>query len=371
MLIALCLFKYFPYGGLQRDFLAIGKELYKRGHQIRVYTRSWQGDKPSEFDIIEVPVRALTNHSANVKYYEWVKKHLDKNPVDKVVGFNKMPGLDFYYAADVCYAEKVIIEKKSFLYKLSKRYHQFIHYESEIFKPGSLTKILALTKRQIRDYQKHYRTESSRFYLLPPGISKDRKYQNLPSNSKNNICQNLHLDLESFLCLQIGSDFYRKGVDRSIIAISSLPENIKARVNLIVIGQDNPQEFIRLAKKLHIENQVHFFYGRDDIPQFIAGCNLLLHPARSESAGIVILEALIGGLPEIVTSECGYSTYVAAAKSGIVLKNPFKQDSFNKKLLEALTTQNLNEWKSNACNWADNHDMYSLPFEASTIIEEL
>lgn len=106
MLIALCLFKYFPYGGLQRDFLAIGKELYKRGHQIRVYTRSWQGDKPSEFDIIEVPVRALTNHSANVKYYEWVKTHLVSHPVDKVVGFNRMPGLDFYYDADVCYAEK-------------------------------------------------------------------------------------------------------------------------------------------------------------------------------------------------------------------------------------------------------------------------
>ena len=121
MLIALCLFKYFPYGGLQRDFLAIGKELYKRGHQIRVYTRSWQGDKPGEFDIIEVPVRALTNHSANIKYYEWVKKHLAAHPVDKVVGFNRMPGLDFYYDADVCYAEKLEQEKRSFIYRISGR----------------------------------------------------------------------------------------------------------------------------------------------------------------------------------------------------------------------------------------------------------
>ena len=133
MLIALCLFKYFPYGGLQRDFLAIGKELYKRGHQIRVYTRSWQGDKTSEFDIIEVPVRALTNHSANVKYYEWVKKHLASHPVDKVVGFNRMPGLDFYYDADVCYAEKIEQEQRSFFYRISGRCKHYLEYEKAVF----------------------------------------------------------------------------------------------------------------------------------------------------------------------------------------------------------------------------------------------
>lgn len=38
-------------------------------------------------------------------------KHLREHPVDRVVGFNKMPGLDVYYAADVCYAEKVAQEK--------------------------------------------------------------------------------------------------------------------------------------------------------------------------------------------------------------------------------------------------------------------
>ena len=169
MLIALCLFKFFPYGGLQRDFLAIGKELYKRGHQIRVYTRSWQGDKPSEFNIIEVPVRALTNHSANVKYYEWVKKHLTSHPVDKVVGFNRMPGLDFYYDADVCYAEKIEQEQKSFFYRISGRCKHYLEYEKAVFEKGAKTKILLLSRVQQTYFQKHYQTESERFYLLPPG----------------------------------------------------------------------------------------------------------------------------------------------------------------------------------------------------------
>ena len=44
MKLALCLFKYFPYGGLQRNFLAIAQELIARGHELTVYTGSWGGN---------------------------------------------------------------------------------------------------------------------------------------------------------------------------------------------------------------------------------------------------------------------------------------------------------------------------------------
>ncbi len=368
MLIALCLFKYFPYGGLQRDFLAIGKELYKRGHQIRVYTRSWQGDKPSEFDIIEVPVRALTNHSANVKYYEWVKKHLASHPVDKVVGFNRMPGLDFYYDADVCYAEKIEQEQRGFFYRISGRCKHYLEYEKAVFEKGTKTKILLLSRVQQTYFQKHYQTESERFFLLPPGISPSRKYQNAPSGAREKICKELDIPISSFLLLQIGSDFSRKGVDRSIEALASLPEDIRQKTHFIVIGQDNPNNFIKLSKKLKVDTNVHFLLGRNDIPYFIAGCDILLHPARSENTGTVILEALVGGLPEIVSRECGYSQYVNIANTGYVIEKPFSQENYTIKLKQALENKKLETWSRNACFYADNNDLYSLIEKAANII---
>ena len=70
MKLALCLYNYFPYGGLQRDFLRIAEVLYKRGHQIRTYTRKWDApEKPNWMDIVIVPVSGITNHSQNVKYF--------------------------------------------------------------------------------------------------------------------------------------------------------------------------------------------------------------------------------------------------------------------------------------------------------------
>lgn len=368
MLIALCLFKYFPYGGLQRDFLAIGKELYKRGHHIRVYTRSWQGDKPSEFNIIEVPVHALTNHSANVKYYKWVEKHLASHPVDKVVGFNRMPGLDFYYDADVCYAEKIEQEQRGFFYRISGRCKHYLEYEKAVFEKGTKTKILLLSRVQQTYFQKHYQTESERFYLLPPGISLSRKYQNAPAGAREKICKELDISTSSFLLLQIGSDFSRKGVDRSIEALASLPEDRRQKTHLIIIGQDNPNKFIKLANQLKIDKNVHFLLGRDDVPYFIAGCDLLLHPARSENTGTVILEALVGGLPEISTAECGYAFYIERAQTGIVLGSPFNQKEFNNYLAQALDTSLLQRWETNAKLFADSNNLMRLVNEACNLI---
>ena len=56
MKLALCLYKYFPYGGLQRDFLRILKECCSRGHKVHVYTAEWQGEQPQGVELTSFPV---------------------------------------------------------------------------------------------------------------------------------------------------------------------------------------------------------------------------------------------------------------------------------------------------------------------------
>ncbi len=169
MIVAFCLYKYFPFGGLQRDFMRIAQTVAARGHHVRVYTQSWEGECPDVFELIKVPVKSHTNHGRNAEYFAWVQKHLREHPVDKVVGFNKMPGLDVYYAADVCYAEKVA-QEKGFFYRLTSRYRHYAAFERATFEQGKPTQLLMLTDKQIADFQKHYQTEAERFHILPPGI---------------------------------------------------------------------------------------------------------------------------------------------------------------------------------------------------------
>ena len=97
MQLAFVLYKYFPFGGLQRDFMRIALECQQRGHQIRVYTLIWEGDVPPGFEVLVAPVKAFFNHRRNEKLTAWMQADLAKRPVDRLIGFNKMPGLDVYY----------------------------------------------------------------------------------------------------------------------------------------------------------------------------------------------------------------------------------------------------------------------------------
>ena len=368
MNIAFCLYKYFPYGGLQRDFLRVALTVAARGHHVQVFTQSWQGERPEGLEIILVPVTARTNHGKNEQYYQWVQNYLSQHPVDRIVGFNKMPGLDVYYAADVCYAEKVAREK-GFFYKLTRRYRHYSAFEKATFQQGSGTTLLMLTDKQIGDFKQHYHTESQRFRILPPGIYPDRKYSLQPENSRQIVREKNGIGLDQFLLLQVGSDFKRKGVPRSLQALASLPETIRHRTQLMVVGQDKADRYRAQARQLGIEEQVQFFSGRDDVAELMSAADLLLHPAVQEAAGIVLLEAVVAGLPVLTTEVCGYAGYISAAQCGVVIPEPFVQDNLNTALLDALqNNEQRSRWAENARHFADTEDLYSLADKAADII---
>ncbi|MDX4946864.1 glycosyltransferase family 4 protein [Providencia manganoxydans] len=367
MKIAFCLYKFFPYGGLQRDFLHIAKECLKRNYRVLVYTMSWDGEIPDGIEFIKVPKKGLTNHTQNKKYAEWVYNDLLSQNVDCVFGFNKMPNLDIYYAADVCFAAK----KRSILTKLLPRYKHYIQFEKAVFSPESRTRLLMLTENQIINFKYFYHTQKERFILLPPGITLDRKWSKQSDElkeifkSKNKLAQNQKI------IVQIGSDYYRKGVDRSLIAIASLPEGIKKNIVYYVIGRDKIGKFKALAEKLNIQDQVHFLGARDDINLFLAAADLLLHPARQEAAGIVLIEAIVAGVPLIATDVCGYAPYIKKAHCGNVLVSPFSQIKFNLELNKVLiNSASLEKMKKNAISFSNNNDLYSLPSRVVDYIEE-
>ena len=58
--------------------------------------------------------------------------------------------------------------------------------------------------------------------------------------------------------------------------------------------------------------------------------------ARQENTGTVLLEALVAGLPLLVTEVCGYAHHVLDAECGLVSPEPFDQQTFNGQLAQML-----------------------------------
>lgn len=370
MKLAFCLFNYFPYGGLQRDFLRIARACHSRGHEIHVFTMQWEGEHEPDFKLHLIPVNRWQNHTRSRVFAAKVKSYLAKTHYDLVIGFNKMPHLDMYYAADVCYQSRVH-EQRGYFYRCLPRYRQWMALEKAVFAYGKATEIMLISAKQQTDYVRYYQTEIERFHLLPPGIAKDRIAPANANEIRLALRQAFHLADEHFLLLMVGSGFKTKGVDRAIKALSTLPAAIKNRSHLFVIGQDHPAPFIDLAKQYQVDDRIHFLGGRSDVPAFLLAADILLHPAYHENTGTVLLEAIVAGLPVLTVDACGYAHYVNDARAGMVLSSPFQQEALNDALEKMLLSPEKAAWQQNGLAFAKKADLYSLPEKAADLIENI
>lgn len=367
--LSFLIYSYHPYGGQQRDFLRVVEQCVQRGHQVNVYTMKWQGEQPKGVNITVLPVSALFNHTLYRRFTALAQKALAKNPADVVVGFNKMPGLDVYFAADPCFAERALNHRASY-YRFTPRFRHFMDYENAVFGARSKTRALILSPLQRQQFSKHYPGCEARLYDLPPGINKDRRAPANAAQIREQLRQEFALSEQDHLVLHVGSGFVVKGVDRSLRAIASLPADILARTTYMVVGQDKPARFKSMAFSLGINDRVMFLGGRDDVPRFLLAADLLLHPAYSESAGYVLLEATVAGLPVLTTDTCGYAFHIEQAESGEVCTSPFDQQNLNQRLLKMLISPQRQQWSENGLHYADTADLYSMPETAASLIEQ-
>lgn len=369
MQIAFCLFKYFPFGGLERDCLQIAEACLSRGHKVDIYTMAWQGDIPKNIKVTIIPASGFTNHSQRENFVKNVKPFLQETDYNFVVGFNKMPFLDIYYAADPCYAIKAA--QRNFLYRLIRRCKSNLEMEQAVFGKDSHTHIFSISHQQQDFYRNHYGTDLSRFHFLSPGISKDRIFRGDNCLIRNKIRKEFSIKSDSNILLMVGSGYKRKGVDRSILALASLPPDIRHKTYLLIAGDGNVKPFKRLARRAGIVERVHFPGGRDDIPQLLAAADILLHPAYHENTGTVLIEALAAGLPVIVTGVCGYSFHIKNADAGKIIPSPYKQEIFNNILLSMLTSKTKEEWRNNGKEYVSRMDIFKMPEKAADIIENI
>jgi UDP-glucose:(heptosyl)LPS alpha-1,3-glucosyltransferase len=362
------IYNYFPYGGQQRDFLRISSEILARGYDVDVYTMSWTGEIPKGMNIILVPKNGYSRLSRYRNFTKWIQTNNVNKANTVAIGFNKMPELDIYFAADPCFLMKAMTQRGAY-YKYTPRYRHFRDYELSVFGPQSQTQVLILTPQQGDDFAKYYPECRSRLHLLPAGISEDRKVLTRNRQRGQHIRDALNLTDDSQLILQLGSGFKVKGVDRSLKAIASLCPEKMSNCHYLLIGEDRGTQFVRLAKRLGISERVSVWPGRDDVPDILQAADLLLHPAYSESAGYVLLEATIAGLPVLTTASCGYAFHIERANSGEVSPLPFRQQDLNYRLSDMLGNLVKSNWSINGLEYGHAEDLYSMVRAAADKID--
>lgn len=370
MKIAFCLYKYFPYGGLQNYFLKIWEECRRRGHETQVFAREWEGAKPEDLNLNLISVRALTNSGKNINFVKKLRPILEKENFNVIVGFNKIPGLDVYVQADVCYRAHYKNQKIKFLIG-PKRYRHFFNYEAAVFGSSSPTHILLLSEGEMRKFIKYYGTCEKRFTLLPPPCDKNR----LPPPNLNETRKHLRklwkIKDNEHLILFVGSNFKSKGLNRLLRGFQSLPERIRRNSYVYVIGKDRSTRRQISARFLGFSPRIKFLGARSNLLDFYLAGDLLVHPASLENTGTVIFEAVTAGLPVLATENCGYSTYIEKSRAGKIIPSPYSQKEFVGLLMEMITSPERSTWSKNGLEFGTRLPAQQMHEKAMDVIEEI
>jgi len=315
--LAFCLYCVTPFGGLERNCIELALAARRRGHQVSLFTRRFEGARPEGIEVHELPVGAWTNIGRDRAFAGAVRGALERARPDVVVGFNKLPDLDVYYAADPCAAATRGWPSPLALPNRRQR----AAWERALFGRGAATECLVLSERERQRYREHYGTEDERLHVLPPGLRAEFLADG--PQAAADMRAELGLPRDALVVLAVGSDFARKGLDRTLDALAVLPDEMRARTGLVVVGSGRPARFRSRARALGLEERVRFTGGRADVLDCYRAADLLVHPAREENTGSVLLEALSQGVPVVCSSACGFASEIERSRAGRVLDTPF------------------------------------------------
>jgi len=343
----------FPGGGLQRDCVDIARGVRQLGHDVTIFTMRKRGEFADELPLHILTTSSFTNHQRQRSFSD--KFLAASDDFDLRVGFDKLEGLDVLYCSDPSMQARV---DRNPILTLLPRYRQFIRLEKESFSQHEKTKILLLSEIQRDEYRVAWATEPSRLTVLPPTISRGRRRPEFRADgTRTRMRTQLDFSERDWVWLVICVQPRIKGLDRTIRALQQFDD-----ARLMIVGLDEAvyrsKDMVKLAHRLDVANRISWLGHREDIPELMAAADLLVHPARYDTTGTVILEGIVNGLPVITTSACGYARHVTAADAGVVLSEPFSAQSFGKALELARDPARAAGWSASAVRYGDNPELY-------------
>ena len=191
---------------------------------------------------------------------------------------------------------------------------------------GHLRDIMNLSRQAIADVNCHQRllavSEATRDWYQQRGVDSQRLHvlyngvdleQFSPQPTDGTLAQELGLPVDTQILGGIGQIGLRKGWEVLLKAMTQVRKQFP-QVHLAIVGErhsqkqeviDYQEQLIELARQPQLQGSIHFLGRRSDVAGLLRQWKILVHSARQEPLGRVLLEAAASGCPVVATEVGG------------------------------------------------------------------
>ena len=189
---------------------------------------------------------------------------------------------------------------------------------------GCSDAILASCADEAAQLVRLYDADPDRIELVPPGV--DHAFFSPGSRAGARSAIGLDAHVDGPVLLVVGRIQPLKGVDVAVRALAALDE--PDAVLVVVGGPSGPdgtselERVHKLAADLGVEHRVRFVEPRPHhlLSSYYRAADVVLVPSRSESFGLVALEAAACGVPVVATAVGGLRTLVDHGRTGFLVE---------------------------------------------------
>ena len=331
MKIAMFTNNYKPYvGGVPISIEHLAEALRAQGHQVYIFAPSYKNQKEEE-DVIRYPSFPLSMVGAPIPN---VLTGLFEQKVREL----QIDVIHVHHPALVGNVALALQKKYGIpvVFTYHTRYEQYLHYVKplEIFEhytgaverylrwfSGRCDLLLAPTPG-IKKYLETIPMDTP-VAVLPTGIP-EKNF--MPDEARAADIRRQNIGNADYLFCTVARLAKEKNLDFQLEGLANLKEHLGEKgktFRYMMIGDGPEREHIeKLAKNLGLEENVILTgnISNDEIAVYQKACDAFLFSSKSETQGIVLLEAMAVGNPVVAVEASGVSDVVENGKNGYLTK---------------------------------------------------
>ena len=311
-------------GGTERMLYGLAQGLGARGHEIDVLCASYDPDLVAGVGVRLRPLlaRGPSSFLRTLALFAAARVAVRGAGYDLVVHFGRTGPGDVYRSGGGCHRRwlQLCSDTRGLWHRVGLFFslrHRFLlwHERAALRQPGN---VVVPSEQARGDLIDAYGAKAERVMVLSNGVDLQRFH---PRRREELLCSQraaLGLAPEDRVLLFIGSDYWRKGLDRVLAAVSVLAEQGES-VRLLVAGGDRRQaSYADLATRLGLGGQVMFLGQVKRPEELYAVADLFVLPTRYDPFANVTLEALASGVP-VLTSKVNGAVDLMPTSAGVTI----------------------------------------------------